>query len=138
MEQPDPPAKVASNDQLGLVPERAEAEVQMCIWCAKRVPSACKSRYDTYTCEAPWQAGLNNAQLLAAWMKKLPGVEPTEHDLSVFALGTEVGFDRAQDLERQNWSRVHHALARHGLHPGRTDDHLADVIDRALARVPKA
>ena len=31
------------------------------------------------------------------------------------------------------WDRVHHVLAKHDKHPGRTDDHLADVIDRALA-----
>jgi hypothetical protein len=128
------PGALGSNDQLGQAPERAEAEVPTCIWCEKRVPIPCKSRYNTFTCEAPWQAGLTNPELLAAWKKKLPGVEPTERDLSAFALGAEVGFDRAQDLERQDWSRVHHALARHGLHPGRTDDHLADVIDRALAR----
>ena len=44
----------------------------------------------------------------------------------------ERGFSAAQDLERQAWSRVHHVLAKHGKHPGRTDDNLADVIDRAL------
>jgi hypothetical protein len=85
----------------------------------------------------PWQAGMSNAELAAAWVQKLPGVAPTERDLSAFAVGAEVGFARARDLERQDWSRVHHALAKHGLHPGRTDDHLADVIDRALALIPR-
>jgi hypothetical protein len=85
----------------------------------------------------PWQAGLTNPELLAAWKKKMPGVEPTERDLSAFALGTEVGFDHAQDLERQEWNRVHHVIAKHGLHPGRTDDSLVDVIDRALRRYPR-
>jgi hypothetical protein len=42
-------------------------------------------------------------------------------------------WNAARDLDRQDWSRVHHALAKHGKHPGRTDDHLADVIDRAIA-----
>lgn len=41
-------------------------------------------------------------------------------------------FLHARNMERQDWNRVHHALAKHGKHPGRTDDHLADVIDRAL------
>ena len=78
------------------------------------------------------QAGLNNAELLAAWMKKLPGVEPSEKQLTAFALGAEVGFSHAQHLERQDWSRVHHALKDAGVHPGRTDEHLADVIARVL------
>lgn len=81
----------------------------------------------------PLQGGMDNAELLAAWKKKLPGVEPSDAQLTAFAVGVEVGFSHARDLERQDWSRVHHALAKHGVHPGRTDDHLADVIDRALA-----
>ena len=81
----------------------------------------------------PLQGGMDNAELLAAWKKKLPGVEPSDAQLPAFAVGVEVGFAHARDLERQDWSRVHHALAKHGVHPGRTDDHLADVIDRALA-----
>lgn len=81
----------------------------------------------------PMQGGMDNAELLAAWKNKLPGVEPSDAQLTAFAVGVEVGFSHARDLERQDWSRVHHALAKHGAHPGRTDDHLADVIDRALA-----
>ena len=84
----------------------------------------------------PLQAGMDNAALTDAWCKKLPGVVPTERDLTAFALGAEVGFAHARDLDRQDWDRVHHALARHGKHPGRTDAHLADVIDRALAAAP--
>jgi hypothetical protein len=80
----------------------------------------------------PLQGGMENEVLRAAWDKKLPGVEPTDRELSAFALGVEVGFAHARDLERQAWSRVHHVLAKHGKHPGRTDDHLADIIDRAL------
>ncbi len=79
------------------------------------------------------QAGFNNAELRAHWDKKLPGVEPTDRELSAFAVGTEVGFARARDLERQDWSRVWHALARAGLHPGRTDDRAEAVIDRLVA-----
>lgn len=83
--------------------------------------------------EAPiWQGGMSNAQLAEAWCKKVPGVTPTDAQLTAFALGIEVGFDHARNLERQDWSRVHHALRKHGAHPGRTDEHLADVIDRAL------
>lgn len=75
---------------------------------------------------------LSNAELTDAWRKKLPGVTPTESQMTAFAIGVEVGFVHARDLERQDWSRVHHVLAKHGVHPGRTDDHLADVIDAAL------
>jgi hypothetical protein len=34
---------------------------------------------------------LNNAELLTAWMRKLPRVEPSERDLAAFAVGVEVG-----------------------------------------------
>lgn len=83
------------------------------------------------------QGGMNNAELLAAWMKKLPGVEPSERELSAFAVGVEVGFEHARRLERMDWDRVHHALKDAGVHPGRTDDHLADVIAAALKRWPR-
>lgn len=39
----------------------------------------------------PLQGGLTNADLTDAWRKKLPGVAPTERDLTAFALGVEVG-----------------------------------------------
>ena len=79
------------------------------------------------------QGGMSNDELRAAWDKKLH-CEPKGQELSAFAVGIEVGFAHAQDLERQDWSRVHHVLKKHGVHPGRTDDHLADVIDQALAQ----
>jgi hypothetical protein len=79
------------------------------------------------------QASMNNAQLTDAWLKKLPGVTPTERDLTAFALGAEVGFARARDLDRQDWSRFHHLMAKHGLHPGRTDDDLLEILDAALS-----
>lgn len=80
----------------------------------------------------PLQGGMTNAELLAAFKAKLPSVEPSGRDMSAFAVGVEVGFSRARAMERQDWDRVHHALAKHGAHPGRTDDHLADVIDKVL------
>jgi len=86
----------------------------------------------------PWQGGMTNDQLSEAWRKKLPNMAPTDNDLAAFALGVEVGFAHARDLERQDWSRVHHALAKHKAHPGRTDDHLADVIDRELEQLRAA
>ena len=79
------------------------------------------------------QGGMSSEELRAAWDKKLH-CEPKGQELSAFAVGIEVGFAHAQDLERQDWSRVHHVLKKHGVHPGRTDDHLAEVIDRALAQ----
>lgn len=79
-----------------------------------------------------FQGGLNNDELLAAWKQKLPAAEPQGQELNAFAVGIEFGFDHARALERQDWSRVHYALAKHKAHPGRTDDHLADVIDREI------
>jgi len=38
-----------------------------------------------------FQGGLTNAQLAEAWEKKLPGVTPTDRELSAFAIGIEVG-----------------------------------------------
>ncbi len=84
----------------------------------------------------PLQGGMDNNELLAAWQKKLPGRMPEGQELNAFAVGTEVGFEHAQNLERMDWDRVHHVLAKHGKHPGRTDDHLADVIDKALSAAP--
>lgn len=43
------------------------------------------------TVRPPLQGGLSNAELLTAWMRKVPRVEPSERDLSAFALGVEVG-----------------------------------------------
>ena len=34
---------------------------------------------------------MTNDELLAAWRRKLPGVEPTDREMSAFALGVEVG-----------------------------------------------
>ena len=102
-----------------------------CRRCAEKLHAAAQPAQQPGA--EPLQGGMDNAELLAAWKKKLPGVEPSDAQLTAFAVGVEVGFSHARDLERQDWSRVHHALAKHGVHPGRTDDHLADVIDRALA-----
>ena len=43
------------------------------------------------TVRRPVQGGLTNAELTDAWCKNLPGVVPTERDLTAFALGVEVG-----------------------------------------------
>jgi hypothetical protein len=37
------------------------------------------------------QGGLTNEELRDAWANKLPGVEPTDRELTAFALGVEVG-----------------------------------------------
>jgi len=79
---------------------------------------------------------MSNETLMREWQKKLPGRIPEGQELSAFAVGVEVGLDHARKLEREDWSRVHHVLFKHGVHPGRTDDHLADVIDKALAAPP--
>ena len=109
-------------------------EVVSCDWLPDGVYSAyLAAEAVPPASSAPIQGGLTNPELFAAWGKKLPGVKPTDAQISAFAIGIEVGFDHARDLEKQDWSRVHDVLKKHGKHPGRTDDHLADVIDRALA-----
>ena len=40
------------------------------------------------------QGGMSNDELLAAWKQKLPGIEPTDRELTSFALGVEVGCGR--------------------------------------------
>jgi hypothetical protein len=44
----------------------------------------------------PFQGGLSNDELRAAWQLKLPSVKPTDRDLSAFALGIEVGHDQGE------------------------------------------
>jgi len=34
--------------------------------------------------------GMTNDQILAAWKRKLPGIDPTDRELTAFALGIEV------------------------------------------------
>ena len=44
---------------------------------------------------------MTNDELLAAWKRKLPSVEPTDQDLSAFALGVEVSQAEAAKSERR-------------------------------------
>jgi hypothetical protein len=53
-------------------------------------PAADEGRLDRRVMP-PLQGGLTNAELTEAWRTKLPGVVPTERDLTAFALGIEVG-----------------------------------------------
>jgi len=82
----------------------------------------------------PFQGGMGNDKLREAWNKKLPGTPLGDREFSAFAVGVEVGYAHARDLELQDWSRIHHALKDAGVHPGRTDDHLADVIASAFRK----
>ncbi len=82
--------------------------------------------------KAELQAGMDNDALLAAWEKKLPGVKPSQRELTAFALGAEVGFEVCRSKNAQEWDRLHHVLKDAGVHPGRTDDLLADVVAKAL------
>lgn len=43
------------------------------------------------------------------------------------ALSTDTAEATASD-----WNRFHHVMHKHGLHPGRTDDDLIDILDAAL------
>ena len=44
---------------------------------------------------------MTNDELLAAWKRKLPTVEPTDRELTAFALGVEVGQSDAVKSERR-------------------------------------
>ena len=44
---------------------------------------------------------MTNDELLAAWKRKLPNVEPTDRELPAFALGVEVGQADAVKSERR-------------------------------------
>ena len=41
------------------------------------------------------------------------------------------------DADKREWSRFHHVMKKHGLHPGRTDDNLIDILDSALEAAKK-
>ncbi len=41
------------------------------------------------------------------------------------------------DADKREWSRFHHVMKKHGLHPGRTDDNLIDILDSALEAAQK-
>lgn len=79
----------------------------------------------------PLQGGLNNAELLTAWMRKLPKVEPSERDLTAFALGVEVGRElglqaaaqaaQPEDSYQDEWFKAK-----------------ADAVRRILALLPPA
>lgn len=49
----------------------------------------------------PLQGGMSNDDLVVAFQRKLPGVKPTDNELSAFAIGVEVGFARAIAPEPQ-------------------------------------
>jgi hypothetical protein len=94
------------------------------------------------------QAGMSNDDLMAAWMRKLPGRAPQGQELSAFALGVEVGAERyaetwdALQFAVKNYMDMsskkdrataavyhfHYAMKDAGWHPGRTDDDMGDVI----------
>lgn len=41
-------------------------------------------------------------------------------------------YDR-KDAYAQTINRLHHVMKKHGLHPGRTDDDILDILDRHLS-----
>lgn len=91
---------------------------------------------------------MSNDDLIAAWMRKLPGRTPQGQELSAFALGVEVGAERyaetwdALQFAVKNYQdmsskkdrataavyQFHYAMKDAGWHPGRTADNLCDVI----------
>ena len=69
---------------------------------APAVPCAALAQQETYT--PYWQGGLSNAEL-AQWWRLKTKAEPTDRDMSCFALGVEVGCGKKpapkpQDLDR--------------------------------------
>lgn len=50
------------------------------------------------------QGGLTNEQLNSAWRQALPSVEPTERDLTAFALGVECGASLRHRWQVVTWS----------------------------------
>lgn len=50
------------------------------------------------------QGGLTNEQLRAAWSRALPGVQPTDRDLTAFALGVECGASLRHRWNVVTWS----------------------------------
>lgn len=74
------------------------------VWREQMLPKLCAAlaqseqaapRMGAAVTDAPLQAGMSNPELYAAWDKKLPGVKPTDEQISAFAIGVEVGLDRA-------------------------------------------
>lgn len=70
--------------------------------------------------EALLPGGMDNKELREAWGRKLPGVEPTDRDLTAFALGVEVGYAgksvyfNERNSARDAWRRA--ATERDRLH----------------------
>jgi hypothetical protein len=56
-------------------------------------------------------------------------------------LGKSVHVDIANEAanmlaaDAQDWSRFHHLMKKHGLHPGRTDDNLMEILDAKLSEL---
>lgn len=50
------------------------------------------------------QGGLTNEQLSSAWRQALPSVEPTDRDLTAFALGVECGASLRHRWQVVTWS----------------------------------
>lgn len=63
----------------------------------------------------PWQGGLTNDELLREWSFRLPGVTPTDRELSAFAIGIETGY-------KVVWMQ----------RPPLTDEEMLDIIDDAM------
>jgi hypothetical protein len=45
------------------------------------------------------QGGMSNEELQEAWRRKLPGVKPSDRELTAFALGVEVGSEVREATE---------------------------------------
>ena len=95
-DHPEPQIMQWSDLELAAVKKYAE---QYALRALSQQPDnqACKSVQKRLEAQQPatpepvLQAGLTNDQLREAFAEKLPGIDPSERDLTIFALGAEVG-----------------------------------------------
>ena len=88
------PLALKSNLVLGPnVPERGELDQSLQTYFRER-NSARDALHRRQRRAEQLQGGMTNDELLAAWKQKLPGIEPTDRELTSFALGVEVGCGR--------------------------------------------
>ena len=77
---------------------------------------------------------MTNDELIAAWRRKLPAIEPTERDLSAFALGVETG--AALAAEQPQPVSAWHAVADWLRDNYQDHPTISDLCDAMVAAAP--
>jgi hypothetical protein len=94
-----------------------------------------------------WQGGMTADELRAAFKSKLPRVEPANFDLAMFALGVEIGVERAiayvQAEAERRWAQKDQSPRHWEAYPSwehmaRAISWLADGMQRDMAARPIA